>query len=161
MHKIKLEIKWALIFVVTMLLWMFLERIAGLHDQYIEWHPVLTNLVAIPALIIYYLALTDKRKSQYSGYMTYNQGFICGLVITLIITALSPATQYITSKFITPDYFDNMIAYTTRDNLMPKEDAEAYFNLKNYIMQSIMFSPVMGLITTAIIAFFTKRKPKD
>ena len=61
--------------------------------------------------------------------MTYNRGFIRGLIIAL----MNSLSQYITSTIITPDYFKNMISYTTIYHLMKSEDATAYFNLKNYI----------------------------
>jgi hypothetical protein len=49
-YKYKVEIKWGVIFFLMTLVWMFLEKIAGLHDQYIDKHPVYTNLIAIPAI---------------------------------------------------------------------------------------------------------------
>jgi hypothetical protein len=112
MKKIKIEIKWAIIFVVMTLIWMVLEKLVGLHDEHIDKHPIYTNFIAIPAIAIYVFALLDKRKNFYKGAMTYKQGFITGLIITAIVTVLSPLTQYITSTIITPEYFPNMINYS-------------------------------------------------
>jgi hypothetical protein len=36
--------------------------------------------------------------------------------------------------------------------------AEEYFNLKNYLLQVIIGTPVMGILTTAIVAIFTRKK---
>jgi hypothetical protein len=157
MGKFRVEIKWALIFVMMMLIWMVIERIAGLHDVHIDKHAIFTNLIAIPAIAIYVLALLDKRKTDYNGYMTYKQGFISGIIITLIVTILSPLTQFLTSNLISPDYFANMIEFAVKEGAMTREAAENYFNLKNYIVQVLIFTPVMGLLTTAIVAFFTKK----
>lgn len=162
MKKIKIEIKWAIIFVVMMLLWMLLERLFGLHDKYIDKHMTYTNLVAIPAILIYVFALLDKRKNFYAGSMSYLQGLVSGLIITLIVTIFAPLTQYITSTFITPDYFSNAIDYTVENGLMSQEDAENYFNLNSYIKQSVIGAPIMGIVTTAIVAIFTRKKyPKN
>jgi hypothetical protein len=158
MSKYKIEVKWAVIFVLMTLAWMVLEKLAGLHDENIDMHPVYTNFIAIPAIIIYVLALLDKRKNYYSGAMTYKQGFITGLIITAIITILSPLTQYIISTFITPDYFSNAIGYAVSEGIMTKEEAEGYFNLSNYIVQVLIGTPIMGIITTAIVAIFTRKK---
>jgi hypothetical protein len=158
MNKIKIEIKWAIIFVVMMLLWMVLEKLAGLHDTNIEMHHIFTNFVAVPAIAIYVFALLDKRKNFYNGIMTYKQGFITGLIITLFVTILSPLTQYIISTIITPDYFKNIIEYSVKENKMTREEAESYFNLSSYMIQTIIFTPVMGIITTAIVAIFTRSK---
>lgn len=158
MKNIKIEIKWAIIFALMTLLWMVLERSAGLHDTHIDKHAVYTNFIAIPAISVYVFALLDKRKNFYHGKMTYIQGFICGLIITIFVTVLSPLTQYITSTIITPDYFENAIAYGVSTGKTTPEAAEDYFNLENYIIQGLIGAPFMGLITTALVAIFTRRK---
>jgi hypothetical protein len=161
MKKIKIELKWALIFVAMMLLWMLLERLFGLHDRNIEHHPLVTNFVAIPAIIIYVLALLDKRRKDFNGQMSYLQGFTSGVIITVIVTILSPLTQIITSLVITPDFFANMIGYAVHTGTMSRPEAEAYFNLNNYLLQTIMFTPIMGIATSAVVAVFTRRVKKS
>ncbi len=158
MKQYRIEIKWALIFVAMMLVWMVLERLAGLHDQYIHLHPIFTNLIAIPAIIIYVLALLNKRERYFNGFMTYTQGFIAGLVITLVVTILAPLVQVITSTLITPDYFANVISYSVSEGKMSQVEAEAYFNLKSYIVQVLIGTPAMGIVTAAIVALFTRKK---
>ena len=157
MTKYKMEIKWAIIFTVMMLIWMVLERVAGLHSEHIDKHAIYTNFVAIPAIIVYVLALLDKRKNTFNGKMTYKQGFISGLIISLVVTVLSPLTQYITSTIITPDYFTNIINYTVSEGQMTQTEAENFFNLKSYISQVIIATPIMGIVTTAIVAIFTRK----
>ncbi len=97
------------------LVWMLMERMAGFHDTHIDKHPIVTNLIAIPAILLYVLALRDKKMHAYNGVMTYKQGFMAGLIMTAVITLFVPLTQYITSAVITPDYFDNMIAYSVEN----------------------------------------------
>lgn len=158
MSKYKIELKWAFIFIIMMLIWMVLEKLFGLHDVHIDKHAIYTNFVAIPAIIIYVFALLDKRKNFHKGIMTYKQGFVSGLIISLIVTIFSPLTQYITSTIITPDYFINIINYTVSEGKMTLPEAETYFNLKSYIVQVLFATPIMGIITTAIVAIFTRKK---
>jgi ascorbate-specific PTS system EIIC-type component UlaA len=158
MNRLKIELKWAFIFMAMMLVWMVLERITGLHDVHLDKHEIYTNFVAIPAILIYVLALRDKREKFYGGTMSYGQGVISGLIITLVVTIFTPLTQYITSTLITPDYFNNVIKYAVGLGKMTQDEAEAYFNLKNYILQSTMFAPIMGIVTTLIVAIFVKKK---
>lgn len=161
MKKIKIEIKWAIIFIAMSLLWMLLEKLSGLHSTHIDKHMYLTNLYAIPAIVVYVLALKDKKKRDYSGVMTYAQGLISGLIITAIVALFSPLTQWIISTVITPEYFPNVIAYSVETGYHQSvEEAEAYFNLNNYIVQSVFGALIMGVITSAIVAIFTKTKSK-
>lgn len=158
MNTFKIELKWAVIFMAMMLLWMVMERLTGLHDVHIDKHEIYTNFVAIPAILIYVLALREKRQKFYGGTMSYGQGVISGFVITLVVTIFTPLTQYITSAFITPDYFNNVIKYTVEQGKMTQVEAEAFFNTKNYILQSTLFAPIMGIVTTLIVAIFVKKK---
>jgi len=158
MSQFKIEIKWAFTFAAMSLVWMFLEKITGLHSTHIDKHMYYTNLIAIPAILIYVLALLDKRKNDYGGTMTYRQGLMTGLIITLIIALLSPLTQLITSRVITPEYFPNAIAYAVENGLQTPDEAEAFFNLPNYMIQAIVGALIMGALTTLIVAIFTRKK---
>lgn len=158
MKNYQTEIKWALIFVGMMLLWMFFEKLTGLHSIHIDKHPTYTNFVLIPAIAVYVFAMRDKKKNFYNGTMTYKQGFIFGISVTLIITLLNPLTQSIISQLISPEYFPNVIDYAVRTGKMTQVDAENYFNLKSYIIQGTVGSFIIGTITSAIVAFFVKSK---
>ncbi|MEX2595357.1 MAG: DUF4199 domain-containing protein [Salibacteraceae bacterium] len=159
MNNYKTELKWALIFVLMSLLWMVLEKLVGLHSTHIDKHMYLTNLFAIPAIVVYVFALIDKKKKDYNGYISYKQAFVSGLIITSIVTVLSPITQWIISEVITPEYFSNVIRYSVETGYHESlEEAEAFFNLKNYIFQSVIGSFVMGIVTTAIVAVFVRSK---
>lgn len=160
MKNIKIEIKWALIFVVMMLTWIAMEKLLGYHNEKIADHAMMTNFVAIPAIAIYVFALLDKRKNFYHGVMSYGQGFMAGISITLIVAILSPLTQYISSEFITPAYFTNVINYVVERGEMTHEEAESYFNLKSFMIQSAVGALGMGFVTSAIVAFFVRSKSK-
>ena len=158
--KIKIEIKWALIFVLMTLVWLTLERLFGFHDERIAFHPIATNFILIPAVTVYVLALLNKRRADYGGLMTYGQGFKSGVIISIIVTLCIPITQSIINYVITPDYFANAIAYSVAQGEVTMEEAEAFFNLKNYIIQGMIATPIIGIITSAIVAIFTKKSPR-
>lgn len=161
MNKFKIELKWALIFVIMTLLWMVLEKVTGLHDQYIDYHLYLTNLFAIPAIWVMVLALRDVKKSFYSGQMTYRQGLISGVIISIIIALISPLTQWIISYVITPEYFPNVIKRSVElGYFKTTAEAEANFNYPNYAKQSAIGALIMGIVTTAIAMIFIKSKNK-
>jgi hypothetical protein len=159
MKNIKIEIKWAIIFSLIVLLWMLLEKLSGLHSTYIDYHLYLTNLFAIPAIWVMVLALKDKKKNYYSGQMSYKQGLIFGIILSLIIALLSPLTQWITSYVITPEYFPNVIKRSVEIGYYKTtEEAQANFNYPNYAVQGAIGALLMGIITTAIAMIFIRSK---
>ena len=161
MKRFTIEIKWAFIFIIMMLLWMLMEKLTGLHDVNIDKHPIVTNFVAIPAILIYVLAFLEKRRKSFGGYMTYLQGFVTGVIITVIVTIFTPLTQFITSEFITPQYFENAINYSVESGYMTREAAQEYFNLSNYMVMSTFGAFIMGVVSSAIIAIFTIKRDKS
>ena len=138
---------------------MVFEKTMGWHDVHIDKHATYSMLIAPIAIAIYVFALLDKKRNFYGGKITYMEGFIAGLIITLVVVILSPLSQYITSIYITPDYFKNVIEYSVFSGQMEQLAAEDYFTLKNYMIQSVLGAAVMGLLTTAIVAFFVRSKP--
>lgn len=157
MKQYRIEIKWGILFSLMTLLWMVMERYVGLHDSFIHNHSFYTNFIAIPSISIYFLALLDKRRSFYGGKMSYKKGFYAGLVITLVVTLLAPIVQYITSMYVTPDFFNNAIKYGVSTGKMSYEEASSYFNMQSYLLQSFVGAPIMGTITSAIVAIFTRK----
>lgn len=152
------EIKWGFVFTGVALLWMVFEKLMGWHSSNISSHATMTNLFAIPAIAIYILALLDKRKTDYSGTMSWKQGVVSGLIVTVVIALLSPLAQLITHTIISPEYFPNITKHTAETSQFTQEEAAAYFNLKNYILQSIIGALIMGVATSAVIAILTRKK---
>jgi Protein of unknown function (DUF4199) len=147
----KTEIKWGLIFSLAALLWVLLERLAGLHDKYIQYHPLLSMLFVIPAVVMMLMAISEKRR-ELGGAITFKQAFLCGLGVSVVVTLLAPLAQYLTQNFITPNYFTNAINYAVQNGHQTREQAELYFSLKSYILQASLGGLVMGAITTLILA---------
>ena len=158
MNKIAIEIKWGIIFTVSGLAWMYLEKTLGWHDELISKHPIYTMLFSIVAILIFVFALKDKKKNYFQNQMDWKQGFLSGCIISLVVTLLSPLSQYITSVVISPNYFKNAIKFAVENNRMTLEDAQAFFNLKSYIFQAAFGGLSMGIVTSAIVAFFMKSK---
>lgn len=157
MKKYSLEIKWGVLYTALMLLWMVFEKAMGWHDEKIDQHETMTSLFSIVTITIYVFALLEKRKSL-GGLMSWKEGFISGLIISVVAAALSPIAQYITHYIITPDYFTNVIAYAVSSGKATQEQAESYFNFNSYLLQSVIGALLIGAVTAAIVALILKRK---
>jgi hypothetical protein len=157
MKKYHIELKWAIIFIISALLWMLFEKSMGWHDVLIEKHSSYTNFFAIIAIAVYGFALVDKRKNYFNGKITWKQAFISGVIITLFIIPLNAIAQYITYTYITPNYFSNIINFSISNENLSLTDAENYFNLQNYMLQGLIGGTLMGFATAAIVAIFVKK----
>jgi len=158
MKKFATEIKWGVIFTIAGLLWMVLEKALGWHDTLIAKRAIYTNFFALIAITIFVLALIEKRNKDLGGKMTWLQGFVSGIVISVVVAILAPLAQYITHELITPDYFQNAIAYAVQNAGMSQENAEAYFNFNSYVIQAAFGALGMGIVTSAIVALFVRKK---
>jgi len=158
MKNLKIEIKWALIFSITSLLWVAAEKSAGLHDESISKHLIYTNFFAIPAIIIFILALKEKKSKYFLGTMNWSQGFVTATIISLGIALLSPIVQYISFEFISPNYFENAIQNAIKIKSMTLVNAQTFFNIRSYITQGFLGGISMGIVTGRIVAYFLQTK---
>lgn len=158
MKKFKIEFKWAIIMLFFYLAWMTLEKQLGFHDEKIKWQMIFTMLIIFPNFLLYYFALSDKKKNYYKGEMNWKQGFIAGVVISFIVVILSPITQFITHEFITPNYFEKLIALSVESKRLTLVEAQRYFNLSAYIWQNISGGLSFGVVTGAIVAYLLRPK---
>ncbi len=162
MSSFKIEFKWAILFSIMGLVWMLLEKLSGLHSTYIDYHLYLTNLFAIPAIWLMVLALKEKKKVYFDGNITYFQGLVSGIILSVIIALLSPITQWITTYLITPEYFPNVIKRSVEIGYYKTTaEAEANFNYPNYAVQGAIAAFVMGLITTSISMIFIRTRKQS
>ena len=158
MKKFSTEIKWGVIFTISALLWMVLEKALGWHDVHIDKHAIYTNFFALIAIAIFVFAIREKRNKDLGGKMTWFQGVASGMIISVVVAILSPLSQYITHEFITPDYFKNAITYAVEQKGMSQENAETYFSFKSYVLQASFGALGMGVVTSAIVALFMRKK---
>ncbi|WP_320815524.1 DUF4199 domain-containing protein [Flavobacterium sp.] len=158
MNKIAIEIKWGIIFTISGLLWMYIEKLLGWHDELIAKQPIYTLLFSVIAIALFVFALRDKKVNFFQNNMDWKQGFLSGCIVSLFVALLSPISQYITIEVISPDYFQNAIKFAVDHNRMSLEEAQAYFNLKSYMFQAAFGALSMGIVTSAIVAYFIKTK---
>ena len=140
---------------------MIIEHTVGLHDQYIARQPLYTNLFAVVAIALYTFSIREKKQIYFNGDMNWQQGFLSGVVLSIVICVLSPIVQYVSYAWISPDFFDNIIKYSVQKKVFTEAKAESYFTLSSYIKQGIYNSLSMGVIISATVAQFLKTKKSE
>src|SRR5699024_1752185 len=164
MKDYRIELRWGILFSLISMVWMFVEK------NFLNWHDEHINsqfgnhllLLVVSFAIVYYLALKEKKEHYYKGKMSWKRAFLSGAIIAVVIAILSPLTEYFNYHYISPDYFDKMIAYQTQkeNHPMSLESAQKLFNMKSFIMQGVFTSFSYGMIMGAIIGLFVRTKKK-
>lgn len=158
MKKIYIEIKWAVIFTIALLAWILLEKTLGWEEGQITSQQWFTLLFVPFAILMYLLALREKRRRVFGGKLTWLQGFISGVILTIFIALLTPLTQYISNNFITVEYFNDVTENSVTNELMTRTRANEFFNINGYIWQAIFGALGLGVVTAAIVAVFVRKK---
>ncbi|MFM8394748.1 MAG: DUF4199 domain-containing protein [Acidobacteriota bacterium] len=153
----RVEIKWGLIFSIVSLIWVAGEYLIGLHDRYIANHAILTNLFFFPAVLMMYLAIREKRQAL-GGRIGFIEALLSGIGVSVIVALLSPAVQYIFSKWINPGFFEKMIEYAVSTGKLPLELARQHFNLKQYMLMSSMGAIGAGGMTSLVLAWLMRTR---
>jgi len=158
MGKFGTEIRWGFQFAIALIIWAILEKTIGLYDEMIASYALYTNLFAVIAIALYIMAMREKKYKFYDGKMTWRQGFVSGVYLTVVITVLTPICQVIIHKFVAPEFLPNLVDYKVNSGYLDRKSAETYFNLESAIYQSCQFTLSMGIVTAAAVAYFMKTK---
>lgn len=162
---LRIELKYAVLITLLMLLWLSAEFMVGLHEgDLIAYHPYVTILAVFIPIVCTVLAIREKRE-LYNGSISFQQALVSGLVITGICTLTAPIVQWVFSNLINPDFFTNMIDYAVAraklynaDSAQSRELAEQYFNAKSYTIQSVIGTAFIGTLTSVAVAIVNRSK---
>ncbi|MHC5201616.1 DUF4199 domain-containing protein [Myroides sp. LJL119] len=159
MKKFSIEFKWAAIATLAALIWMFFIKSMGYHQvekiRYVVGFDILFNIVLI---LLYYLAIRQKKKEYYNGTITWQKAFLSGLAMCIMVTFFYPLIQYITFKQVTPDFLDNLqLALQTQIN-MPSDEAIKNSSFDLFLRNAVTNNLSFGVVTVAVIAYFIQSK---
>lgn len=157
MKKINIELKWAVIFSIALLCWILFEKTMGWQSERFEHFWWLTLLFGPFAILMYLLALREKRRRVYGGIMTLSQGFISGLIMSVFVALLSPLTEYVAYNFFTPENFNTISDSSVTNELMTSSKMNDILNINNYRWKSAFGLFFFGIIISIITAFFVRR----
>ncbi|MGM0635692.1 MAG: DUF4199 domain-containing protein [Bacteroidota bacterium] len=155
MKKFEIEFKYALYFTAFNMLWLSFEKWMGWHDEFISGHMFYSLLILLPQVVFYFLALREKREKYYNGKITWQQAFLSGGILSVLIAAISPATIYYLNTFLSPNFFDIAIEkYVIGGG--KEAAAKSVFNMESYIKNAILFNVSVGVVISAAVALFIK-----
>ena len=152
MENFRIEMRYAVLISLLMLLWLSLEYMIGIQDKFIQWQPYvnLLSFVVLPSICIR-LALRDKL-DQDDKKSAFKDIFLVGFLVSFFAAVLSIIVQLVFFKLINPDFFDAMIEYQTGMGKLHHEEAHLYFNLAATIIRAGFLTLLLGTIASAIWA---------
>jgi hypothetical protein len=153
----KIEIKYAFIYVAVSFVWNCVEYMTGLQKQYIHLHPYfVTPFFIILTVIIYYWALNGKRAKFY-GKLTFSRAFFTGFLLTVFILIFNPLFLYIFYLYVNPDFLNSFILHDISAGSKTPAEANQYYTIDNFIVRGSVYRAVMGLAATVLIFLFMKK----
>jgi len=151
------EFQFAVFNITGGLIWLFIEKLSGLHDRYIHLHPLYTNLGLLVPVVIYFLAFRSLKKEQ-GNKMTFRKGIEYGSFITVVSAPIASLIVWLFLTYISPDFFKNAIEFATFKLGKMQKEAEAYFNMTSYIGQVFLGTFFIGGILTVLYTWLFTRK---
>lgn len=161
MNKIGIELKWAALITTFSCVWAAFENALGYHKDF-------SNIIV--TAFFYYILLTllwaiafiDKKKSLGKDTIwEFKSAFKFGLLLTGLLTILSPIAQYIIYQTISPDYFENIIHYQLAKGKQTRESLELIHNMNFTIRQGVMNSLSLGVVFSSLYAWVFKSKKME
>lgn len=159
MKKFAIEIKWGIRFAFLWIVWLYIEKSSGYYNEKIADHALYSLLFTFVIIFVYYVSIKEKKNDFFKGQMSWKQGCVTGIFLTVVMAILTPVCQIIFHKAIAPEFFPNMIEYSiSKGNT--RELAENYFNLSSYILQSVFGTLSFGVVISAVVALILQSKTK-
>ncbi len=159
MKKFAVEIKWGIRYAFLWILWLFIEKNSGYYEAKISDYTLYSMLFIVVTLFVYYVAIKEKKKDFFKNEMSWKQGCVTGIFLTIVMAILTPFCQIIFHKAIAPEFFPNMIEYSVSKG-NSREIAENYFNLSSFIIQNVFSTLSLGVVISAIMALLLQTKTK-
>lgn len=166
----KTEIKFGLLTVITGIIWVMTEHIAGLNTVYFEQGETARTLFAFMPFLFLYLGIKEKRKL--AGKISFLSAWGTGSLISLIYSIGFGIWFWVYASFVNTGFLTQAVAWENSKLLKKglsgkalidamKENTRMYGgSLFSYIMLSVSFF-VMGVIVSAVIAFLMKSKKEN
>jgi hypothetical protein len=155
----------ALIIALASFAWINIEYMVGLHTKFVEYHPYVTNLIFLFYIWVYYKFIN--RLATTISPFELKHGILSGAIIGLLSALLSLPLLWCYFEFINTEFFDLMIAAALKKALIKNDsvvvalnEARSYFNLKSYLMQSVLFNIVAGLLLSLLFSYRIVKRNK-
>ncbi len=160
-----LELKWGVIIGLAGMLWLYVSYYIGMHESLAAIQGVcLVSFLVSTAGFIFALRAIRKNEPE----IEYLEGLKSGTIIAGITAVVAAISQVGYFKLINPGWTKFMVAETRSHFEKEGASKEAVelavtgawktFALKSYLIQSMLCAVVIGIILSAIIMLFLRKR---
>ncbi len=171
MLTMKSEIRSGVAIGVAGFLWLLLEFFLGFHTTRIDYQPFITWLSIVIPIVGIYWAMKAKRDRYYAGRISFIQALKTGLIITVVMSIVSPLLSFMYVSVINPLYLSTMLAHNRMMldglNISPADkdgmlqELIQQFSLSAYLLKSILIAAISGTLLSIITAAVMNRNTSE
>lgn len=152
------EFKWSAVFMLGMIVWIFAERLVGLHQEHLNRLADSRHALMIVLACCHLACLHEKRKKQYGDQMRYWDGLVSCFVLTvLVLIALLPV-NYIVHTVISPDLRFNRTQYEIANSQFAYQEVLVRNTLANRNVDCLTQFILYGLGLSLTLPLFTTKR---
>jgi hypothetical protein len=168
----KTEIKYALISVAALIIWVTIEHLLGFNTTKMEIGQYTQPVIAIVAFVILFFGIREKRNKIFNGQLTFIQGLKTAFFISLFYSILQGGWFALYSNVINPDYSRLSLLFQEKQLLAEGKTVEqisselsmskkifdgGLIQFGFFIISVTLFNTFVGLIIT----LFLRKNPKN
>ncbi|MBB1140119.1 DUF4199 domain-containing protein [Myroides sp. WP-1] len=161
MKKFSIEFKWAALATLAALVWMFIGKSMGFHTEKVRFEVLHEMLFSFLLFIFYWLGIRQKKREYYNNVIQWQQAFMTGLVLCVMITLFFPIIQFITFNQVSPHFMETLEQALINEAKMTPEEALQNASFDLFLRNGVMNNLSFGIIFTTIISYFLKTKNYD
>jgi len=161
MKKFSIEFKWAALATLAALVWMFIGKAMGFHAEKVRYEVLHEMLFSFLLFIFYWLGIRQKKKEYFQGIMSWQQAFMTGLVMCVMMALFFPIVQFITFNQVSPHFMETLQAALVNDANMTVEEAQKNASFDLFLRNGVMNNLSFGVIFTTILSYVLKTKDID
>ena len=160
----KTEIKYGFNISVAGFAFICAEFLLGLHTKFVKWHPMVSWVAMLIPVLGLIFAIRQKRY-ELGGFISYKKSLRTGVLVSIVSAIVNPLFIFIYYKIVNPGWTAFMVEEARKfaissgkDPFEAMKNAEIYFSMKSYMIQSALGALGGGILISLILAYFLQKK---
>lgn len=138
-------------------IWLYAEKAFGWHSSGASRYAIYSMIMVIPQIAVTYFNMREKSEKLFDGQIEWRKAFFSGVVLSVIIAALSPVIVFALTEFVSPGFIKSAIDQSMSKGML-EDSAHSLYNMNSLSKQAMFGNLATGVFWSAILALFFKKK---